>query len=1097
MFTSIKNILFSTRLTALLFFVFAISIGVATFIENDFGTPASKAVVFNSRWFELVIFLLGINLIGNIFKYKMYKKEKLATLTFHVGLIVIVIGAGITRYISFEGSMPIREGATSSTIISDDTFFRFKVDNKKVQYSSEEKLYLNPLSNKHFSFDFDFEGKDIEITYKDYIYNSIDTVIEVDGGNQIIEIVTVGQQGRVSRYIEDGQTKFFGNFPIAYNNNTFDEAIKILTTDSGLFMLSPYDVNYMSMDDQSKAVLGKDTLHPFQNRRLYSVGEVQFVYKTIHQNSKIEKISAPKENKNGEDALIVDVNCNGEHKEVTMFGGKGYVSNNTIFQLEGLNFSLVYGSKNYYLPFGIRVDEFTLERYPGSMSPSSFESEVTLIDNRNGGVEFSQKIFMNNVLDYEGYRFFQSSYDQDELGTILSVNHDFWGTSITYLGYFLMMLGMAITLMTKKSRFNTLRNNIKKMRSKREIGVVLAFVTSSLFSLNVNAQNHAGHNHEALKEKMTTNVVIDFEHSEKFSKLMIQDQGGRVKPIHTIASEVLRKVAGKEELNNQTASQVLLGMMYNPFQWQSVDMIKVRNPELEELLEAKDHYVSFVDFFDKDFNYILMKDVEEAKRKKPAEQDKYDKEIIKVDERVNICYMVFQGDFLRIFPKFKDENNTWFSSVDYKQFKTHDSIFVKAIIPMYFGSIAQSIKLNDWSVADTNLKYISDYQHKFGANVIPEQSKIDTEIAYNKINIFKKLFSYYGLVGVLLLFVLFTRILGKFEYSSIINRLITQSFIYLLIASLVYLISSNLISSLIIVFGGIIWIVFYDKLKKIIPKILGFTEKLLIGILFLLFLCHIGGLAARWYISGHAPWSNGYESMIYIAFVTILAGFIFSKSSKMTIAATAVLSSLILMVAHLNWMDPEITPLVPVLKSYWLMIHVAIITGSYGFLGLGALLAFMNLILMIFKTVKNKIRINDTIKELTYITEMTITVGLFMAAIGTFLGGVWANESWGRYWGWDPKETWALVIVLIYAMILHLRFIPKANGKYLFNLLALLGFSTVIMTYFGVNYYLAGLHSYAKGDPVPVPTFVPITVAVILVVAVIAYIRNKRVGGLN
>lgn len=263
-------------------------------------------------------------------------------------------------------------------------------------------------------------------------------------------------------------------------------------------------------------------------------------------------------------------------------------------------------------------------------------------------------------------------------------------------------------------------------------------------------------------------------------------------------------------------------------------------------------------------------------------------------------------------------------------------------------------------------------------------------------------------------------------------------------------------------------------------------------LLFGLFLLHTAGLAARWYISGHAPWSNGYESMIYIGWATIFAGFLFSRTSKMTLAATAILTALILMVAHLNWLDPEITPLVPVLKSYWLMIHVAIITGSYGFLGLGALLGFMNLILMILKTNKNKENITDTIKELTYINEMTLTVGVFMATVGTFLGGVWANESWGRYWGWDPKETWALVIVLIYAMILHLRFIPKANGKYLFNLLSVLGFSTVIMTYFGVNYYLSGLHSYAKGDPVPIPTFVPITVVVILVIAVIAYLRNRK-----
>jgi cytochrome c-type biogenesis protein CcsB len=865
----------------------------------------------------------------------------------------------------------------------------------------------------------------------------------VPEGKKIIEIVTVGQGGRLSRFVESGQTKFFGNLPVAFNNSDIKEAIQITTTDSGVFVFSPYDLEYLSMDDQSTGLLSKDTLHPFKNRRLYSVGEIQLVYKTIHESAKIEKIEAPKENKNGEDALVVDVTCAGEQKEVTLFGGKGYVSNNTIFQLAGLNFSLVYGSKEYYTPFGVRLNKFKLERYPGSNSPSSFESEVTLFDNRAGGTEFNQRIYMNNVLDYDGYRMFQSSYDQDEGGTILSVNHDYWGTLVTYIGYALMILGMILTLVSKKSRFNNLRNSIKKMR--KGAGLIALI---SLLSFGAKAQdNHEGHNHDnhdhsshEQHEQQPTEVkevIIDLNHAEKFSKLLVQDNGGRIKPLHTMGSEVVRKVTGKEGFNNQNASQVFLGMMYNSPQWRETKMIKVKNPELEEKLGAVDHYVSFIDLFDKQFNYKLSKFVEEANRKKPAEQDKFDKEVLKVDERANICLMVFQGTLLKIFPKFKEENNTWYTSADYKEFTTHDSIFVKAMIPMYFGAISQSIKSNDWALADTTLKHLFDYQQKFGGEVLPPQAKVDAEITYNKLQIFKKLFMYYALIGVLMLFFLFADIISP------------------------------------------------RKWKRIVINVCSF-------ILFALFVVHAGGLAMRWYISGHAPWSNGYESMIYIAFITILAGFVFSRSSKMTIAATAVLASLTLMVAHLNFMDPEITPLVPVLKSYWLMIHVAVITGSYGFLGLGAVLALMNLLLMIFRTKNNNDRIGKTLKELTYINELTITVGLFMAAIGTFLGGIWANESWGRYWGWDPKETWALVIVLFYAMLLHLRFIPKANGKYLFNTLALFGFSTVIMTYFGVNYYLSGLHSYAKGDPVPIPTYVPITVAVALLIAGIAYFRNRK-----
>ncbi len=1029
MLKSIKDILFSTRLTAVLLFVFGVAIGVATFIENDFGTPAAKALIFNTIWLELIMVLLAINLVGNIFKYKMFQRSKITTLTFHVALIIVLIGAGITRYISYEGLMHIREGESSNVIVTDDTYFQLKVDNQKVQYSVDKKLYLNPLYNSGFDYDFDFEGKNIQVSFKDFISNSIDTVIPDENGKKILEIITVGKGGRVSRFIEDGQTKFFGNFPVAFNDNSRPESVKIISTDTGLIMVSPYEMQYLSMDDQSTGFLNKDTIHEFRNRRLYTIGNVQLVYKQVHEKGIIKQVSADKSNQNGEDALVMNVVCDGKAQEVILFGGKGYVSNPTIFQMSGLNFSLTYGGKELYTPFEIHLDDFRLEKYPGSMSPSSYESEVTLHDNRNGGTEFSQRIYMNHVLDYDGYRFFQSSYDQDELGTVLSVNHDFWGTTITYVGYFLLFLGMALTLVTKKSRFNTLRRKIKEIRSNRELLTIVVLLTT--FSLT-QAQEH-NHNHQ----EDTSYVYIDAKHADKFGHLLVQDQGGRIKPINTMASEVLRKVTRKEKFNNMDASQVLLSMMYNPRYWQQIPLIKVNHPELEKKLGAENHYAPFINFFDENLRYIIQQDAEVANRKKPAERDKYDKEVISVDERANICFMVFEGSMLRVFPKANDENNTWYAARDYLQFNTADSVFVKSIIPYYFSVINESFDTKDWSVADSILTHIIDYQQNNGAEVIPAQSKIDLEISYNKINIFKRLFMYYALVGLLMLIFLFADIFSAKNWKKTVVKVLT---------------------------GG----------------------------LFILFALHTAGLAARWYISGHAPWSNGYESMIYIGWATVLAGFIFSRTSKMTLAATSILTSLILMVAHLNWLDPEITPLVPVLKSYWLMIHVAIITGSYGFLGLGCLLGFMNLILMIVKTAKNKIRINETIKELTYINEMTLTVGLFMATIGTFLGGVWANESWGRYWGWDPKETWALVIVLIYAMILHLRFIPKANGKYLFNLVSVLGFSTVIMTYFGVNYYLSGLHSYAKGDPVPIPTFVPVTVVVILIVGLAAYLRNRK-----
>jgi cytochrome c-type biogenesis protein CcsB len=235
--------------------------------------------------------------------------------------------------------------------------------------------------------------------------------------------------------------------------------------------------------------------------------------------------------------------------------------------------------------------------------------------------------------------------------------------------------------------------------------------------------------------------------------------------------------------------------------------------------------------------------------------------------------------------------------------------------------------------------------------------------------------------------------------------------------------------------------------------------------------------------------------MIYIGWTTTLAGLIFSRKSMGGLTATAVLAATILMVASLSYLDPEITPLVPVLRSYWLTIHVSLEAGSYGFLMLGAIIGVLNLLLMSCFTQGNRTRVLRTIKELSWVSEMTLIGGLFMISVGTSLGGVWANESWGRYWGWDAKETCALVTILVYAFILHMRFIPGLRGFYAFNVASLFGFASVMMTYFGVNYYLSGLHSYAAGDPVPIPPAVYITAAALFVLSLFAYWRWRKNRG--
>jgi cytochrome c-type biogenesis protein CcsB len=198
-----------------------------------------------------------------------------------------------------------------------------------------------------------------------------------------------------------------------------------------------------------------------------------------------------------------------------------------------------------------------------------------------------------------------------------------------------------------------------------------------------------------------------------------------------------------------------------------------------------------------------------------------------------------------------------------------------------------------------------------------------------------------------------------------------------------------------------------------------------------------------------------------------------------------------MLVAHLSFINPQITTLVPVLKSYWLMIHVATIISGDGFLGLGSMLSLIVLVLFIIRGKNGHNNIDRAIKELSNLAEMSLIIGLMLMTIGNFLGGVWANESWGRYWGWDPKETWAAVTILIYAAVLHLRFIPKLNDRFIFNVASTWAYSTVLMTYFGVNYYLSGLHSYAAGDPVPIPSWVYYAIAT-LALLTLAAARNRK-----
>lgn len=1023
------DIFFSMSFSGTLIALFAVAVGVATFIENDFGTPAAQAVVYKALWFEIMLSLLSISMLGKIFKQKMYRIKQLPSFLFHISFVIILLGAGVTRYIGFETTMPITEGETTNKMLSDETYIEVKATLGEKIANTEKKVLFTELNSPSYSEEIAVGGKEIRLRLKEFVPNAAETIQEDENGAPLLSLVVSGGNGRHNAFLKhEGERKFdFGS--LRFNMPIDSSMVNFRWSDgTGLQILSPAPIHTLSMATQARDTLLAGVWHPFGKMMLYQAGNTAVVLQKFYKKASVKLIAAKRSEGSFQDALVFELTSGTTVQKKIVYGGDGYRGIPALGDIDGISYRISYGAKHIELPFSIRLVDFQLDRYPGSNSPSSYASDIELVDTRNNS-KFPFRIFMNNVLDYDGYRFFQASYPPDESGTILSVNHDRWGTWITYLGYFLMTLGMLVTIFNKWSRFQQLAKKTEKIRKQRlKMGVITLFMLVPFVG--------------TAQEKPTKLIesAVSYKHARNFGRLLTQDNGGRVKPVNTMSSELLRKIYRSDKFEGLHADQVLLEMISRPRDWQHVKLIKLSHPEMQKIAGVTGKYASFTDFVDHNERngYKLSEHVEAAYNKKPAYRNKFDKEVIAVDERVNIAYMIFSSEILRVFPLPGDTvNNKWYASKDAPMFSQEDAVFVKGVLPMYFGALDSARVSNNYSQADKTLEYLGTFQKEFGKKVLPSEGKISLEIKYNDWNIFDRLWKFYFLLGFILLIFNFVRVLRpKFSFK---------------------------------------WIS------------LG-----LMSLIFLLFFVHTVGLGMRWYISEHAPWSNGYESMIYIGWATMLAGFLFVKRSPITVSATAVLTALILMVAHLSWMDPEITNLVPVLKSYWLTIHVAIITASYGFLALGALMGFLSLILFNLKTEKNHKNLDMTISELSVINEMTLQVGLFFLTIGTFLGGVWANESWGRYWGWDPKETWALVTVLVYAFVLHMRMIPGLKGKYAFNFMALVSFASVIMTYFGVNYYLAGLHSYAKGDPVPVPSFVYYTLIVVFSVSLMGWLNERK-----
>ena len=1032
------SLLVSTRLTAFLFIVYALAMAIGTFIENDYGTVTAKILIYNATWFELILGVFVLNFLFNIKRYNLLKFNKWPVLMLHVSWILIILGSFVTRYIGYEGVMPIRENTSSNTFLSEKTYLTVLVDGEYEGEPYRKKLQSDLLLSEHtnnfFEWNYEFSGQDFTIEYVDFVEGAKEELLEASGGEKYLKIVEASKGNRHEHFLKFGEVTSVHNILFALNKPT-DGAINISENGDDLIINSPFSGDFMRMADQMQGDLKPNTDQVLQLRSLYNTAGLQFVFPNPVISGKFKIIKSDEETQ--QDGLFVKISSENESKTIGLLGAKGIANDPKKISLAGLDFQIKYGSLENKLPFEIKLNDFIAEKYPGTeKSYSSFMSKVTVIDNET----FDYDIYMNHILNHSGYRFFQASFDPDEKGTVLSVNNDYFGTLITYIGYFLLYLGLLGIMFFGKTRFKDLAKQLEKVKIKKQkLTLILVLFTGTIFSQETH--NHQEQNNINQIDSIIVNNPVDKVHALEFGSLVIQDSGGRMKPLNTFSSELLRKVSKSDIYKNLNADQVMLSITKDPVLWYNIPIIYLKrgNDSLRKILgrNNKEKYAAFVDFFDEKGNYKIARQLE--KSYKSSLPNVFEKDFIEIDRKVNLLFSALDGKILKIFPIPNDINNKWvsFKELNTDDFKGIDSLYVKNILPLYLGSLQKDIESKDYTNSIKILESIRGFQNKYGSSVLPTETKIKAEILYNKYDIFKKLFSWYMYVGTLM-------------------------------------------------FAFLIFQIFYDN--KFVNYLISISKFLIV----FLFILHTLGLVARGYIAGHAPWSDAYESMIFVAWATVGIGLAFGRKSDLTIAATSFVASMILMIAHWSWMDPEIANLVPVLDSYWLMIHVSVIVGSYGPLTLGMILGIVSLFLILITNEKNKKKIDLNLKELTIINELTITVGLIMLTIGNFLGGQWANESWGRYWGWDPKETWALISIMIYAFILHMRLIPGLRGKWIFNLMSIIAYASILMTYFGVNFYLSGLHSYASGDKVITPDFVYYSSFFVFILGFASYFKYKK-----
>lgn len=643
------------------------------------------------------------------------------------------------------------------------------------------------------------------------------------------------------------------------------------------------------------------------------------------------------------------------------------------------------GMKEEKLPFSLCLQKFEAKMHDGTNAVADYSSKFTVID---GDDKSEGEVSMNNIYSNRSYRLYQSSYDEDGKGSVLAINADPYGIPVTYTGYALLFISLVWMLFDPKGGYRKL---LKSPLLKK--GVLMTALILSMGNIQtLHAESATGN---------LQNAVLPKETAEKFGELHIL-YNDRICPVQTFALDFCKKIYGARSYQGLTAEQVLSGWVFYGNTWANEPFIKIKSGEMKTAMNLPD-YASLNTFFNREMGgYTIGQYVQEYYN---GQQDKFHQQAADIDGKIQIIMELREGVSLKVLPYTFTKNvkatkdhpfikagtTTWFSPVDKlpQAVEQQHALYIKNVFSLLNGDV----KAGNISRVNEFFVKMKKYQEVSSGNSLPTNTQYKAE-----------------------------RINNAFPFATI-------------------LFMANLTLGFIALFYTI-----YRMTKKREIKALNIALPILLGVSFLALTF---GLALRWIISGNIPMSNGYESMLTVAWFVMLISILMQLRIRIVMVFGFLISGFFLLVSHINQMDPAIGQMMPVLNSPLLSIHVSIIMMSYALLSLTFICGIMGICL------------RSHGEELQALSRIFLYPALTTMGFGIFIGAIWANVSWGNYWSWDSKETWALITFMIYAVVVHTQSLPVFRKPLVYHIYITLAFLSIAMTYFGVNYFLTGMHSYA------------------------------------